>query len=331
MNSLEHFGARERVRRALAMLSQRCRVIVDTAALRARGLQPDDRFDLRCANMLQFQQYVSAHQQLLLSRTEFEDSLIPPCDYFSVQGYCEVCQRLTDFRVDFQYAYAERLSDGRPRPNWRERLVCPRCKLPNRQRALIDFFATSIALDRNARLYAPEKRTPFFRALRRVYRHAIGSELLRDGTPFGRQNTAGVRNEDLTRLTFSDESLHGMCVADVLEHVPQYRDALSECRRCLRKGAPIVISVPFLLDAHDTLVRARINRNGRVEHLLPPEYHGDPLDERGVLCYYHFGWDLLETLTELGFSDPVLCFYWSAERSYLGGMQFLITARRSLR
>ena len=42
--------------------------------------------------------------------------------------------------------------------------------------------------------------------------------------------------------------------------------------------------------------------DGRIEHLQPPEYHGDPLGG-GVLCFHHFGWDLLEALREAGFTD----------------------------
>jgi len=265
----------------------------------------------------------------MLNRADFEESLIPPCRYFSVRGYCEVCRRRVNFQVDF--SFAERTTHKRPRPNWRERLVCGHCRLPNRQRAMIDFLITHLSLDKNAQLYVAEKATPFFRALSRIYPHTIGSEMLRDGTPFGATNRRGIRNENLTRLTFSDGSLDAVCLADILEHVPQYREALVECYRCLRNGAAIIISVPFLLDARETLVRARLDENGGITHLLPPEYHGDPLDPKGVLCYYHFGWDLLDTLRTVGFGDAALYFYWSADRGYLGGAQFVIKGSKGAR
>jgi hypothetical protein len=40
-------------------------------------------------------------------------------------------------------------------------------------------------------------------------------------------------------------------------------------------------------------LRARIGADGAIEHLEPAEYHGD-LVSGGVLCFHHFGWDLLE-------------------------------------
>ena len=89
---------------------------------------------------------------------------------------------------------------------------------------------------------------------------------------------------------------------DVLEHVPDYRAALREFARVLRPGGQCVLSVPFYVDRESTETLARMDADGRVEHLQPPEYHGDPLGG-GVLCFHHFGWDLLAAMREAGFSD----------------------------
>ena len=51
---------------------------------------------------------------------------------------------------------------------------------------------------------------------------------------------------------------------------------------------------------------------GTISHLLPPEYHADPL------CFYHFGWDLLDALRSLGFRDTLALIYWTGELGYLG-------------
>ena len=58
----------------------------------------------------------------------------------------------------------------------------------------------------------------------------------------------------------------------------------------------------FHVDLEATETLARMDADGRVEHLQPPEYHGDPLGG-GVLCFHHFGWDLLAAMREAGFSD----------------------------
>ena len=49
------------------------------------------------------------------------------------------------------------------------------------------------------------------------------------------------------------------------------------------------------------IVRAVI-RDGEIHHLLPPEYHGDPLSAEGCLCFYDFGWELLEDLRAAGWA-----------------------------
>ena len=96
----------------------------------------------------------------------------------------------------------------------------------------------------------------------------------------------------------------------------------------LRSGGRMVFSVPFLRDASTTLVRARIGPDGTVEHLLAPEYHGDPLSADGCLCYQHFGWDVLAELCRAGFSRAWACVYWSPLFGYLGGEQIQFVALR---
>lgn len=86
--------------------------------------------------------------------------------------------------------------------------------------------------------------------------------------------------------------------------------------------------VPFALNSQATVVRASLRPDGSIEHHLPPEYHGDPLDPEGTLCFYHFGWDLLDGLGRIGFRDAALHFYWSRDYGLLAGPQFIIHALR---
>ena len=93
----------------------------------------------------------------------------------------------------------------------------------------------------------------------------------------------------------------------------------------LRPGGRLVLTVPFLDASPGTLVRARVRADGSVEHLLEPEIHGDPV-AGGVLCYYHFGWDLLDALRTVGFRDAQWHRVWSA-REGLFGLWTLVASR----
>jgi hypothetical protein len=72
---------------------------------------------------------------------------------------------------------------------------------------------------------------------------------------------------------------------------------------------------------------ARLNTDGSIEHLLPPEYHGDSTSAKGVLCFHHFGWDLLENLRSVGFSSAAVYLYWSCRRGYMGGTHLMCATK----
>lgn len=111
-----------------------------------------------------------------------------------------------------------------------------------------------------------------------------------------------VQREDVTKLSFVDRSFDSNVSLDVLEHVPDFRVALRELARVLRPGGSLVLTVPFYADRVESRMLATVHPDGNIEHLQPPEYHGDPLGS-GVLCFHHFGWDLLDAMNASGFSS----------------------------
>lgn len=245
-------------------------------------------------------------------------------DVFHLPGYCDPCERRVEFLVDF--LYASTLSERRE-PNWRERLVCP-CGLNNRVRAAAHVFRRFCQPTRKDPIYITEQVTPLYRWLTEEYDRVVGSEYLGDTIAFGATSQAGIRNESITDLSFSEASFAHVLSFDVIEHVPDYEKALRELGRVLQPGGNLLFSVPFLADTTQTITRARVTGEGKIEHLLPPEYHGDPMAEEGCLCFYHFGWDLLEAARRCGFSDVRAIAVWSREFGYLGGEQLLFLARR---
>jgi SAM-dependent methyltransferase len=257
------------------------------------------------------------------SRRELERGLIPNKDTFTVKGYCYPCRRRVKLAVDFQYASWE---GGRRIPNWRERLLCPHCGLNNRMRAAIQLAHQCFDLDGGSRLYLTEATTPLYRWFAGHHPNVVGSERLGDRVPLGAVNEAGVRNEDVTRLTFGEGEVGLIASFDVFEHVPDYRRALEECHRVLRPGGGFLFTVPFRRDSERNVVRAVLHPDGRIEHLLPPQYHGDPLDPEGCLAYYEFGWEILDQLREIGFARADAHLYWSPQLGYLGEEQIAFIA-----
>jgi len=240
-----------------------------------------------------------------------------------VAGHCYCCGRDSVFTIHW---------DGKTSPNWREEFKCERCGLNTRLRGSVQAFEKLCKPWPRTRIYATEYATPFFEWLLRHYPNATGSEFsgiqlpVPEGIPDERWARA-CRTENVTALSFPGQEFDAVLSFDVLEHVPDYRKALGEFFRVLKPGGRIVLTAPFIEHNPQTIIRARIDQDGVIEHLLPPEYHGDPISDAGCLCYYHFGWDLLDEFSAAGFEDVQSRFYWSMRLGYPGN-QHLITARR---
>lgn len=238
---------------------------------------------------------------------------------FSIPGYSYTAGKEVDFLVDYQHS-----TDG-ARVNWRERVCDPETNFNNRMRATFHLFDTEMDPYPDSEIYITEQVTPIFKYFKTKYPEAIGSEFLGDRYPFGSINENGVRNETLTALSFPDKSFDILIALDVFEHMPDYKSAFRECARTLRPGGKMMWSVPFMPGSADNVVRARF-KNGEIVHILPPEYHGDPLSSEGVLCFQYFGWEMLDQMRSAGFRDAYALCYHSSAFGYLGDDQFLFVA-----
>jgi SAM-dependent methyltransferase len=264
---------------------------------------------------------LEAHSELFKERRHMENTLQNELRRDGVlAGVCWVCARNSDFHYDRLYSNGVDV-------NWRERLVCEGCGLNNRLRLSAQLIAQMAS--KNSSIYLTEQVTPLARYLSRRFRKVTMSEYLGDGVASGSRNSLGIWHEDVTSLSFADDSFDHVLSFDVLEHVPDYTRALKEFHRVLKKGGTIMLSAPFSLLSEGNITRARIAPDGSIEHLLPPEYHGDPVDPQGgILCYYHFGWQLVEELKGLGFNDVRVESYWSRAFAHIGNEQLIIVARR---
>ena len=229
-------------------------------------------------------------------------------------GYCIACARPRRFKTD----HVAPGLDPSVVPNWREGLICRGCSLNSRMRASIHLLLWALGPEPRSRIYLTEQITALYRWVKLRFPDAVGSEYLRDGTQRGGSSRYGIRHEDLTALSFADESFDVVISLEVMEHIPDFRRAFSECARVLKPRGKMLLSVPFH-QGPDHRLRARVRDDGTIEHLLPPEYHGDPLDPRGCLCFHHFGWDVIDFLKAAGFRQTTAYSIWSRELGYLAG------------
>lgn len=220
-----------------------------------------------------------------------------------VDGHCPVCDRPTVFEVNTGAMFAER-------PNLREGLRCRHCRLTARQRLLLLAMQEEIGgLAEPLRGAMLEQTTRLYRVAHARWRWLVGSEYLGDDRVGGRQywwstrwwRWRRTRHESITAFSWPAHSLGLLVHSDVLEHVGDTGQALRECSRVLRKGGVMLFTVPFFASRDNSILRGRVQPNGRIEHLEPPEYHGDGITRGGIYTFHNFGWDFFELLRDAGF------------------------------
>ena len=87
----------------------------------------------------------------------------------------------------------------------------------------------------------------------------------------------------------------------------------------------MLATIPFHRDLNCSKQRAKLD-NGKLKHILDPQYHGNPISSQGSLVFTDFGWDMLEMIRSAGFSDISVEVYASIEFSHLGGGQIVFRA-----
>jgi SAM-dependent methyltransferase len=230
-------------------------------------------------------------------------------DEGTLSGFCSMCNQEVLFEV---------LSpDGDGAVNWRETVKCPGCGLINRWRGSLHLFQAVCEPSTEDRIYITEALSPVAELLSDRFPDLKSSEFMAHAEPGERIEFGSVEvcHEDVTGLSFGDNSFDALLTFDVLEHVPEYHAALLEFHRVLDFGGYLILTVPFSFE-NETVTRAIVNDSGEIEHLVEPCYHGDPLSSEGVLAYYDFGAELLEQLKGAGFRDSCLVCYTSKHWGY---------------
>lgn len=214
-------------------------------------------------------------------------------------GFCTACDRPAVFTVATGAAF-----DGRA--NLREGLRCRRCRLTARQRLALLAVVQTVNPALGVRGAMLERFSRLYRAVARRHKRTSGSEFLSashqpGGLALWHSATRPwlwrpVRHESILDLSYDDASLAFLLHSDVLEHVDDTNAALRECSRVLSPGAAMIFTVPVRSADVRSLQRGYHDIDGGLVELLPAEYHGDGLDQRGVYTFHNFGWDLFDKL-----------------------------------
>ena len=177
---------------------------------------------------------------------------------------------------------------------------CIRCSASAATMSHVSVLRAEVGNPAKLHVYELSARGPLVRWLRRHAGKLTCSECF-DGVSPGTM-VDGVQCQDVQRLTHAAASFDVCTSTEVFEHVPEDLLGFAELHRVLRPGGRLVFSVP-LSGREKTIERARL-RDGKIEHLLPPEYHGDHIRGQGrVLAYRNYGQDILDRVRGAGFSD----------------------------
>lgn len=198
---------------------------------------------------------------------------------FENEGTCPCCDQKTRFVA---------------RTSWyRDDYLCLACGCIPRERALMFCIERFFPGWRDAVIHesSPGSRgtSPKLRLHAKGY---LGSQFS-PGIPLGTIHQ-GWRCEDIEKMTFADASIDLHVTQDVFEHIFDPAAAFREIARTLRPGGMHIFTTPLVNKERPTEICAEFRKDGTIEHLMEPEYHINPICDKGSLVTRRWGYDICE-------------------------------------
>ena len=204
---------------------------------------------------------------------------------FKFEGFCHVCQANATFSASGFW--------------FRDFLICRVCGSIPRERAVVktilDWYPKYTDLVIHESSPAQRGASEFLRA------HCVNysSSQYLPSCEFGTTDaTSGFRSENLEMLTFADNTFDLFITQDVMEHIFNPLKASKEIARVLKPGGAHIFSVPIMNKSLPTQRWAALNADNSVDFIMPAEYHGNPVNEKGALVTMHYGYDLAGVITQ---------------------------------
>lgn len=199
--------------------------------------------------------------------------------YFRHEGICPICEGIVTFVSSNDW--------------FRDNLLCSGCLSIPRERAVMQ---TIMKLKPNWRNLYIHESSPTDRAIsRKLARECqsyTASQYDSSIVPGQIHPSRGYRSEDLGSQTFPDGSFDIVVTQDVFKHLPDPDAAIREIARTLKPGGVHIASIPLTQGWEPSITRTRNLPSGKVEHVLPPVYHGSPIDNPRSLVTTDWGYDV---------------------------------------
>ncbi|MGH1541894.1 MAG: class I SAM-dependent methyltransferase [Arenicella sp.] len=222
---------------------------------------------------------------------------------YSAEGYCPICEQGTVFNSNSYW--------------YRDHLFCQRCGSIPRERAIAKVLEDHLSGWRDLSIH---ESSPTERGLTSKLRQECPQFM---ATQFHPDKEPGdivghYRNENLELQTFEDDVFDLVISQDVMEHVNRPDLCFKEIARTLKKGGAYLFTVPTYKELVSSVRRAYILEDGSEEHLAEPEYHGNPVSDKGALVTFHYGYDLPEKIYEWSAMDTQVFRYHSHQLGIIG-------------
>jgi SAM-dependent methyltransferase len=198
---------------------------------------------------------------------------------FSHQGNCPICEKVVTFRAEESW--------------YRDHLLCSSCGSIPRERALMKVITDYYP---NWRELCVHESSPGGRgASIKLHNECTGytaSQFYPGITPGLVHPISGYRCESLEKLTFPDNSFDLFITQDVMEHIFDPEAAFKDIARVLKPGGAHIFTAPLINKTRNTEVWASRDERGQIIYHHEPEWHGNPVDEKGALVTMHWGYDI---------------------------------------
>jgi len=201
---------------------------------------------------------------------------------YSQKGYCPVC--LNDSEFESRHAWL------------RDHYRCINCNSLPRERALFNVLNKLFPSWEKMTIHEAAPANGHFST--RCIKYS--SSQFYPHKPLG-EMVNGFRNENIEKLTFNDDNFDYFVCLDVLEHIFDPEAAVKEMLRVVKPGGAVIFTVPIQKELSKSIQRSKLDKQGQIIHLLPADYHGNPIGDGRSLVTWDYGKDfysLLKTWSE---------------------------------